>query len=280
VVPGSVDADARFESVQLVGELRCLGVGQGSVVMVHASMRRVGGDARDLLAAIDEAIGEDGTWMMTLGAEDEWAWVNERPEAEREALLEGSLAFDTDTARAEKDNGVLAEVFRTTEGTSVSDHPEGRFGARGKRADELTTDVPWDDYYGQGSPLERFLDLNGRVLRLGADIETVTLLHYAEWKAPIENKKRVRRHRVVRDETGKPVIRVVDTLDDSNGIADYDGVHDDEFGVILTEYLRTSRAGTGRVGGAQAELIDGPDLVAFAVDWIVGHAGSAHQPLA
>jgi aminoglycoside N3'-acetyltransferase len=247
--------------------------------MVHASMRRVGGDALDLVVAIDEAIGEHGTWMMTLGAEDEWAWVNERPEAEREALLEGSPAFDKDLAPAEKDNGVLAEVFRSTEGTVVSDHPEGRFGARGKRADELTTGVPWDDYYGQGSPLERFLELHGSVLRLGADIETVTLLHYAEWKAPIENKKRVRRHRVVRDETGKPVIRVVDTLDDSNGIADYEGVDDDESGVILNEYLLTGRATTGRVGAARAELIDGHDLVAFAVDWIVSHAGSAHRPL-
>ena len=116
-------------------------------------------------------------------------------------------------------------------------------------------------------------------LRLGADIETVTLLHYAEWRAPIENKKRVRRHRVVRVDDGEPVIRVVDTLDDSNGIADYDGVDGDEFGVILNDYLQTGRATTGRVGGAQSELIDGRDLVTFAVDWIVAHAGRAHRPL-
>ena len=252
---------------------------EGDALMVHASMRRVGGDARDLVRAIDEAVGEEGTWMMTLGAEDEWSWVNEKPEEEREALLEGTPAFDKDVARAERDNGVLAEVFRTTEGTVVSDHPEGRFGARGKHAVTLMADVPWDDYYGQESPLERFVDLGGKVLRLGADVDTVTLLHYAEWQAPIENKKRVRRHRVVKDEQGQPVVRVVDTLDDSNGIADYEGVDEDEFGVILNEYLQTGRTNVGRVGGARAELIDGQDLVTFAVDWIVAHAGRAHRPL-
>jgi aminoglycoside N3'-acetyltransferase len=262
-----------------VGEdLQRLGVKAGDPLMVHASMRRVGGDAKDLVAAIDEAVGEEGTWMMTLGAEDEWSWVNERPEEEREALLEGSPPFDKDTARAEKDNGVLAEVFRTTPGTVVSDHPEGRFGARGKRANELMEDVPWDDYYGKGSPLERFLQQGGKVLRLGADVDTTTLLHHAEWLAPIENKKRVRRHRVVRGEQGQPVVRVVDTLDDSEGIADYEGVDEDEFGVILKEYLKTGRAITGEVGGAQAELIDGQDLVEFAVDWIVTHAAEPHRP--
>ena len=65
-----------------VGEdLAQIGVRRGDVVMVHASMRRVGGDANALVAAIDAAVGEEGTWMMTLGAEDEWSWVNERLEA-------------------------------------------------------------------------------------------------------------------------------------------------------------------------------------------------------
>jgi aminoglycoside N3'-acetyltransferase len=263
-----------------IGEdLQRLGVRPGDVLMVHASMRKVGGDAGDLVAAIDQAVGDDGTWMMTLGAEDEWSWVNQRPEEERQALLAGTPPFDKLEARADVDNGILAEVFRTTRGTVVSDHPEGRFGARGRRAGALMAEVPWDDYYGAGSPLERLIEAGGRVLRLGADVETVTLLHYAEWLTPIVNKKRVRRHRVVRGDEGKPVIRVVDTLDDSDGIADYDGVDGDEFGVILNEYLQTGRATTGRVGGAQSELIDARDLVTFAVDWIVAHAAGAHRPL-
>ena len=72
---------------------------------------------------------------------------------------------------------------------------------------------------------------------------------------------------------------MIDTLDDSDGIAEYDGIDDDEFGVILNEYLETGRAHTGQVGGARAELIDAHDLVTFAVDWIVTHAAGAHRPL-
>src|SRR3954470_16329132 len=88
----------------LVEDLRRLGVVSGSVLMVHASMRKVGGDASELVAAIDEAVGQDGTWMMTLGAEDRYAWVNARPEGERAQLLDGTPVFDKDVARAETDN--------------------------------------------------------------------------------------------------------------------------------------------------------------------------------
>jgi aminoglycoside N3'-acetyltransferase len=253
-------------------DLHRLGVAAGDLLMVHASMRRVGGEASDLVSAIDAAVGESGTWMMTLGALDEWSWVNERPEPERAALLAGSPVFDPLTAPADPDVGVLAEVFRSTPGTLVSDHPEGRFGARGRLAEELTSDVPWNDYYGPGSPLDRFVGHGGRVLRLGADVDTVTLLHWAESLAPITGKRRVRRHRLVLGAQGVPEVRVVDTLDDSDGIADYPGVEEDEFGAILRAYLATGEGGRGRVGGADAELIDGGQLVSFAVDWIVEHA--------
>lgn len=264
----------------LVADLRRLGVRSGEVLMVHASMRRVGGDARRLVAAVDEALGPEGTWMMTLGALDEWSWVNDRPEHAREALLQGSPVWDPRSTPADPDVGVLAEVFRTTPGTVVSDHPEGRFGARGRYADELVRDVPWDDYYGPGSPLDRFVRLGGRVLRLGADLDTVTLIHWAEFQAPIVGKRRVRRHRLVRGDDGRPVVRVVDTLDDSDGIADYEGVDEDEFAAILREYLAEGRGARGRVGAADAELLDGADLVAFAVDWITAHAAPQHRPTA
>jgi aminoglycoside N3'-acetyltransferase len=260
---------------QLTDELRRLGVVSGEMLMVHASMRRVGaidGGALGVVSAVDAAVGQEGTWMMTLGAIDEWSWVNERPEHERPGLLAGGPVFDASTVPADPDIGVLAEVFRTAPGTFVSDHPEGRFGARGRDAEWLVADVAWDDYYGAGSPLERFVERSGRVLRLGADDDTVTLIHYAEFLAPLARKTRVRRHRLVRGPDG-PVVRVVDTLDDSNGIARYsDTGDDDEFAVILREFRATGNVTTGRVGGAEAELFDGRALVDFAVAWIVEHA--------
>jgi aminoglycoside N3'-acetyltransferase len=239
--------------------------------MVHASLRRLGpveGGAGGVLDAIENALGPGGTVLMVLGAKDEWSWVNDRPESERAGLLADAAPFDALTTPADPDVGTLAEVFRTRPGTRVSDHPEGRFGAAGRLADHLTTDVPWDDYFGPGSPLERFLEADGRVLRLGADLDTVTLLHYAEYLAPIANKRRVRRHRVVATPRG-PQLRVVECLDDVAGIVDHPG--EDYFASIVRAYLAAGRAEPGTVGDASSELIDGRDLVQFAAAWMAKH---------
>jgi aminoglycoside N3'-acetyltransferase len=108
------------------------------------------------------------------------------------------------------------------------------------------------------------------VLRLGADLGTVTLLHYAEYLVPIEAKRRVRRHHLVRGSNG-PEVRTVESLDDSDGIVDYPD--EDYFAVLLRAYLDTGRAKLGTVGHARSELIGGPDLVEFAVEWMAAHLG-------
>ena len=103
------------------------------------------------------------------------------------------------------------------------------------------------------------------MLRLGADLDTVTLLHYAEYLVPLPSKRRVRRHRLVLGRGG-PEVRVGECLDDSDGIVDVPG--EDYFAVILREYLATGRASTGTVGRANSELIEAADIVEFAVSWM------------
>ena len=262
--------DARSPA-DIADDLRRLGARRGDLLMVHASLRAVGpvaGGADGLLDALASVVGPDGTLFTTLGARDDFGWVNERPEARRAELLRGTPPFDPLASPADPDVGVLAELFRTREGTLVSDHPEGRMGASGRLAAELVADVPWDDYYGPGSPLERFVRHGGRVLRLGADIDTVTLLHYAEYLVDLPAKRRVRRHRIVKGPAG-PELCAIECLDDSDGIVDRPG--DDYFGLVLRDYLATGRATTGTVGGASSELINGNDLVDFAVTWMATH---------
>jgi aminoglycoside N3'-acetyltransferase len=266
-------ADPARTVASIAEDLRRLGVTAGGLVMVHASLRAIGpveGGALGVLQAIDTAIGPTGSILVNTGVRDDHGWVNERPEEERAALLADAEPFDARTTPADPDNGVLAEVFRSRAGTVVSDHPEGRFGASGPLAHALVDDVPWDDYYGAGSPLERFVERGGRVLRLGADPDTTTLIHYAEHLVDVPDKRRVRRHRLVSGPDG-PRIRVVDTLDDSDGIADFDTGGEDEFATILRAYLATGRASTGTVGDATSELLDGRDLVAFAAEWMATH---------
>jgi aminoglycoside N3'-acetyltransferase len=256
----------------LVGDLRRLGVAPGDVVMVHASLRAIGpvaGGATSVVAALDAAVGGGGTLLMVLGAADDWAWVNERCESERPALLGAAEPFDAWNTPAEADVGALAEVFRTAHGTLVSDHPEGRFAARGRMAASLVADPPWDDYYGFGSALHRLVELGGKVLRLGAGRDTVTLTHFAEYVADVSDKRRVRRHRRVSTPEG-PVIRVMECLDDSHGIADWDG-DGDYFVAILGAFLEGRSAASGLVGKARAESFDAADYVRFAADWMTAN---------
>lgn len=259
---------------QLTGELYALGVRPGDVLMVHASLRAIGpveGRAAGVVRALEDAVGSTGTLLMNLGARDDYDWVSTRPESERPALLAQAPVFNALTTPADPDVGVLAEVFRKLPGTLVNDHLDARFGARGRLARELlAAALPWDDYYGPGSVLERFAHAGGKVLRLGADPDTVTLLHLAEYRAQLPDKRRVVRHHKVAGPSNSPMIRTVSCLDDSHGVVVSNG-GEDYFAPILRDYLVHERAREGVVGAARSELIDGADLLDHAVAWMQGN---------
>lgn len=239
---------------QLVDDLRSLGLGPHDTLMVHASLRRTGpidGGAVTLIEALDEVVG---TSMMTLGAIEQ-AGRDPQP-------------FDPLTTPADPDIGVLAEVLRTTPGTVVSPHPEGRFGARGHRAAELVAGQPWHHYYGPGSPLAKLVEAGGSVLRLGADDDTITLTHHAEYLCDVPGKRIVIRQPLVLGDDG-PIVRPVECLDDSDGIVDRD-----YFPEILDAYRAAGRVRVGRVGNASAELLDAADYVTFATDWMNTNLGA------
>lgn len=258
----------------LRADLEALGVRPGDLLMVHGSIRRLGlarADAGEdgaelILDALDAAVGPEGTLLMVLGSHYEMDWVNEHPAEARAALLAGSRPFDHETAPAMGEVGWLAEAFRRRPGTLLSANPSGRFGARGGRAAALLADQPWDDYYGPGSPLERLCAWGGRILRLGANPDTVTALHYAEYVAELPGKRRTRWDYLVPGEGGAPAHVWIDCLDDAQGIADWEG--EDYFAVILKAYLVRGRHREGQVGQAPSELIDAADLVAFGARWM------------
>lgn len=230
----------------LTAQLKALGLPIDRPVMVHAGLRSIGaidGGADRLIDALLDAIAPKGTMLMMV--------------AER-----GDVPFDRLTTPADPENGVLADIFRRRAGNGVSDHPASRFAAIGPDAPALLSPVPLHDYYGPGSPLERFVAMRGQVLRLGASPDTVTLTHYAEYLADLPVKRRVRRD-YVRADTGPLTI---DSLDDSDGIAVWP--HGDYFSQILLDFLGEGRARTGPVGNSIAALIDGATFTAFATQWM------------
>jgi len=258
-----------FSVQEAAEQLGQLGITPGDRVMVHASLRAIGPVERGgegLIEALDQAVGPLGTLVMVLGARDDWAWVNEKAEHERAALLRDAPPFDAGNTPAHPDIGVLAELFRRYPGTCVSDHPEGRIAARGHNAAEILADQPWHDYYGPGSPLERLVRHNGKILRLGADLDTATILHYAEYLVPLPAKRRVCRHRMIATADGPRIVKIA-CLDDENGIVQRDG--EDYFATILRSFIEGRNTTIGVVGNASSELIDAADLVDYAVNWMV-----------
>ena len=230
----------------LANAIRALGPVEGRTVMVHASLRSLGpveGGAAGAIDSIREALGPKGTMLMMIAANDD-------------------QPFDRLTTKAELENGALAEVFRTHPGVEVNDHPACRFAAVGPAAWDLIEPQPMHDYYGVGSPLERLVERGGAVLRLGADLDTVTLTHYAENLANVPGKRRAKRT-YRRADSGDLVI---DGIDDSDGIAEWTG--GDYFPQILVDFMGAGLADIGPVGGCTAELLDARLFTDFAIRWL------------
>ena len=259
---------------RLLKDLVALGVKAGDVLMIHASLRKLGlaraligeGGADLILDALDAAVGPEGTLLMVLGTDCPTDWVNEHPREARAALLADAEPFDHFNAPVLPEVGWLAEAFRRRPGTLVSANPSGRFGARGARAAELLAGQPWHDYYGPGSPLDKLCRMDGKILRLGANPDTVTALHYAEYLADLPAKRRTRWDYVLEGPEGEPEHVWIDCLDDAHGIVDWPG--EDYFALILKAWLAPGRHREGKVGDADSELIDAADLVRFGARWM------------
>jgi aminoglycoside 3-N-acetyltransferase len=241
----------------LAHDLRALGVSPGDVLMVHASVRAVGavaGGPDQIHLAIEDALGPEGTLLMYASCPEHYDDVGRgvlSPEVEAE-LLEKLPPFDAATARSARDNGALVELLRTYPGSRVNDHV-ARFVARGRHAEQLLGEQPWDFAFGAGSALERFVALDGKILLLGSDHDAVTFLHHAEHVGDFPGK-RIARFRVPVREHGARVWRWMQEVDTSDG-----GAHahwpDRFFARIVGEHLRHTGNRGGRVGDARSYVV-------------------------
>jgi aminoglycoside 3-N-acetyltransferase len=252
---------------RLSADFRSLGVRPGDVVMVHASVRAVGeiaGGPDEIHLALKDALTAEGTLLMYASCPryfDEVGRGNLSPEEEAE-VLEKLPPFDAETTRAARDNGTLVEFLRSYPGSRVNGHV-ARFVVWGKETDYLLSRQPWDYAFGRDSALERFVALDGKILLVGCDHDTVTFLHYAEHVADIPDK-RVARFKVPVLENGTRVWRDMEEFDTSG-----EGVHvnwpDRFFATIVDSYLAASANSGGTVGDAQCYLFSARGLLEFAL---------------
>lgn len=103
------------------------------------------------------------------------------------------------------------------------------------------------------------------VLMLGAPLDTITLLHYAEHQANIPDK-RIHRYRRRMPGAEGPVWVAFEEFDTGDPV--HPALPENCFELIAEDYLASGQGSRGRVGAAASALFDGPDLVRFGTAWI------------
>jgi aminoglycoside 3-N-acetyltransferase len=232
------DADLRRQH-----ELVALGLATGDAVMIHASMRAVGGRAEALVEALLAVLGDSGTLMAYVDYE----------------LTANAPVFDPEHSPSAFDHGVLAEVIRRWPHAVRSLNPGASVAAIGAQAEWLCREHPLSYGYGLGSPFSKFVELGGKIVLLGSDPDHVTMLHHAEHIARLSNKRVVR----TKIETIHGPVEV-EEFDTSNGVV---AIMPQRYFATVTEaFTATGAVQSGWVGGAQAFVLPAGAFVRFAVE--------------
>lgn len=249
---------------QLVKAFEALGIAPGQIVMVHASVKSIGkimGGPNVVVAALLETLTPTGALMMYAGWEDIPDFVSDLAPAVQQLYYAEHPPFDPRISRAVRDHGILAEIVRGWPGAQRSLNPEASMVAIGAQAAWLTQDHPLDYGYGAGSPLAKLVEAHGQILMLGAPLDTLTLLHYAENRAHMRSKRVIHYTCPVLREGSRVWVEVED-YDTGEPHADY------SFDEIARAYLAAGNGTQGTIGHAPAYRFDAADLSAFAIAWL------------
>ena len=245
-------------------------------MLVHAALRSVGpvlAGADAIIAAIRDAIGPDGTLMVYTDWEADIWDLDEDPDdlslvtmSVPEDRKRDVLPFDPAASRAIRDNGALPELVRTLPGALRSASPGASCAAIGARAGWLTADHSLDYGYGEQSPFARLVEAGGKVLMLGAPLETMTLLHHAEHLADLPGKRRLRVETPMLAPDGTTTWRWIEEF--NTGLPIVAGLDEDYFATVVEAFLATGAGQRGAVGAAPSVLVPAPEMLAFGIRWL------------
>ena len=219
---------------RLIEQLLALGVNPGGTLLVHCSFskaRPVEGGPLGLIAALQSAIGPDGTLVMPSMTDDD-----DHP-------------FDPEKTPC-RELGIVSDTFWRLPGVLRSDSPHA-FAARGPEASGIAAPHPADIPHGLDSPVGRVYDLDGQVLLLGVGHPEDTTIHLAEFLAGVRYRRKKSLMRMV---NGRPARLAYAEID-----------HCCENFAKMDSWLdaRNLQA-RGGIGHAEARLIRSRDIVAAA----------------
>lgn len=258
---------------QLITQLVQLGIKNADTLIIHVSLKRIGwlvGGPEILIQAIQEIIGQNGNLIMYVGWEDGPYTMRGWSEEKKEIYRKNTPGFNPKTSRATIEFSLLAEVFRTLPDVKRSLHPDGSFSAWGKDSDWIVSDHSFHYGYGEKSPLKKFLDLDGKIVLIGAPLGTATFLHYVESVASLPNKRKIQYSMPIAGENGKVEWVEIEEYDTELGIVNYNG---DYFEDCVKDYISFKDIHHKKIGSAPSYLFDSKELFPFAKRWMESKLG-------
>lgn len=161
-----------FSPAELAALLRRLGVQQGDVILVHSAFNHFEGftgKATDVIAILQDAVGPQGTLLMPT-----MPFTGTAIDFVRSGKL-------LDIKRTPSQMGMISELFRRLPEVIRSTHPTHPVAVWGAQAEAMSAaHCACTTPCGRQSPFGRLLDYNGRLLFLGASIQTMTFFHTLE----------------------------------------------------------------------------------------------------
>jgi aminoglycoside 3-N-acetyltransferase len=175
---------------QIVEALQAVGINPGDGLLVHSAIHFLGRPAGGV------AMYYQALWAVLEGRTPVEGESGRFPKNASHPMVKGTLAvptFNFDFAEGQpydpqntpsKGMGVFSEYVRELPQSHRTSHPMQSLAVVGRHAEDLAgRDTP--SAFDPGSAFERMLELDFKLVLLGADVQAVSLLHYSEQRARV-----------------------------------------------------------------------------------------------
>lgn len=250
-----IDTLFSYGATELETALHAIGIRSGDTVLVHSSF----GPFSGFRGSPDEAID---AFLKSVGPTGNLLMVSMPYLSSSYEYLQTLKCFDVRKTISRM--GLVSEAFRRRSGVLRSLHPTHPILAFGPKADWIISGHEKCLYpCGPGSPFEKLLKLNGKVLFYGVSEYTFTFYHYLE--------------HIVKDELPFPVyedqpfkVQVIDHQGHARNVTTY--VYSRETiprrrpGILFAELIRRKQWKKSRLGNTPIILIDVSHALSSTLD--------------
>ncbi len=240
-----------------------LGIEAGQIVIVHASLSKIGwtvGGPVSVIKALMQILTSKGTLVMpTFSSENSEPSQWENPPVPKNwwKIIRSEMPAFHPQITPTRCIGTIAETFRKWPKVKRSNHPVSSFAAWGKFARQTTKNHSLIADLGENTPLSRIYDLNGMILLIGVSHDNNTSIHLAEYRSEYDGKKYNTNGSAIMKKKQRKWIEW-EELDHNT----------EDFRQIGKQFESEINYTPGKVGLAEARLISQRNLIDFAINWM------------